>query len=141
MSPPIQHSSFDSSMRCVAYSHPRPMPEASYPFHVEQHVRGGTALPQPGSLRDRNGYIITWWQGQNRSSGCSPSGEEGMSFGMTSAQSGSDTLCTGVHTSLSPSCVDKCDIMRAVLFPDVEWRGLRPGLQAVWGVHTTPICG
>ena len=47
------------SMRYVAYSHPRPKPEASYPFHVEIHVRRGMALPQPGRFRDRNGYLIT----------------------------------------------------------------------------------
>ena len=35
--------------------------------------------------------------------------EEGMSFAMTSVQSGSDTLCTGVHHSLLSLVCDRCD--------------------------------
>ena len=61
--------------------------------------------------------------------------EEGMSFGMTSVQSGSHLMYRGTFSS--PSCVDKCDIIRAVPLPDVEWRGLGPGLQTVW--RSTPL--
>ena len=99
-------------------------------------MREGTVLPQPGRLCDRNGSLSP--DGRARTADLvAHLREERMSFEMTVSRTDLTLYVPEYIILSSPSCVDQCDIIRAVLFLDVEWRGLGPGLQIVW--RSTPL--